>query len=131
MSKGCKYILVLVDAATRFCWLRAMSEITAAGVAQVDATRFLRIWVALSTGHRWRLEHVKSSSCEHTSPHRSRGKGDNTRGARTKFCCGKNNMGSSRRNVTSIPRNGNLFYQSSRWKSMRECPRERNRHHSH
>ena len=32
-SEGCKYILVLVDAATRFCWLRAMSEITAAGVA--------------------------------------------------------------------------------------------------
>ena len=34
MSKGCKYILVLIDAATRFCWLQAMSEITAAGVAQ-------------------------------------------------------------------------------------------------
>ena len=34
MSEGCKYILVLVDAATRFCWLRAMSEITAAGVAR-------------------------------------------------------------------------------------------------
>ena len=33
-SEGCKYILVLVDAATRFCWLRAMSEITAAGVAR-------------------------------------------------------------------------------------------------
>ena len=35
MSKGCKYILVLIDAATRFCWLQAMSEITAVGVAQV------------------------------------------------------------------------------------------------
>ena len=34
MSEGCKYILVLIDAATRFCWLQAMSEITAAGVAQ-------------------------------------------------------------------------------------------------
>ena len=33
-SKGCKYILVLIDAATRFCWLQAMSEITAAGVAR-------------------------------------------------------------------------------------------------
>ena len=33
-SEGCKYILVLVDAATRFCWLQAMSEITAAGVAR-------------------------------------------------------------------------------------------------
>ena len=33
-SEGCKYILVLIDAATRFCWLQAMSEITAAGVAR-------------------------------------------------------------------------------------------------
>ena len=34
MSKGCKYILVLIDAATRFCWLQAMSEITAVGVVR-------------------------------------------------------------------------------------------------
>ena len=34
MSEGCKYILVLINTATRFCWLQAMSEITAAGVAQ-------------------------------------------------------------------------------------------------
>ena len=31
-----------------------------------DATHFLRVQVALNTGHKWRLEHVKSSSCKHT-----------------------------------------------------------------
>ena len=34
MSEGCKYILVLIDTATRFCWLQAMAEITAVGVVQ-------------------------------------------------------------------------------------------------
>jgi len=33
-SEGCRYVLVLVDAATRYCWLRALSEITAEAVAR-------------------------------------------------------------------------------------------------
>ena len=33
-SHGCQYILVLVDAATRFCWLRALSDLSAETIAK-------------------------------------------------------------------------------------------------
>ena len=68
MSEGCKYILVLIDAATRFCWLRAMSEITAAGVAQEMLHVFSEFGWPSTLVTDGGFEHVKSSSREHTKP---------------------------------------------------------------